>query len=137
MLEIVPDGAKAAVREKWKNKSLQTLMATAVVSGDHVYGFHGDLGGFGIRCLDLQTGEQKWVERYPWRMAFIAAEGHLIAIGERGTLQLIEATPAKSAVKGEMPDILTYKAWAIPALANKRLYLRDEKHVVCLELCKE
>jgi outer membrane protein assembly factor BamB len=137
VLEIVSDGPKLTVREKWKNKNLQTLMATAVVRDGYAYGFHGDLGSFGLRCLDLNTGEQKWVERYQWRMAFIAAEGHLIAIGERGTLQLIEPTPAKAAVKGEMPDLLTYKAWAMPALANKRLYLRDEKHVVCLDLGKE
>jgi outer membrane protein assembly factor BamB len=137
VLEIVGDGVKVAAREKWKNKNLQTLMATAVVSGDHVYGFHGDLGGFGLRCLDLNTGDQKWVERYPSRHAFIAAEGHLLAMGERGTLQLIEATPGKAVVKGEVADLLAYKAWAMPALANKRLYLRDEKHVVCLDLTKE
>jgi outer membrane protein assembly factor BamB len=137
VLEIVADGMKVIAREKWKNKILQALMATAVISQDHVFGFHGDLGGFGLRCLDLHTGQQKWVERYPSRHAFIAAEGHLIAIGERGTLQLIEATPAKAVVKGEVADLLTYKAWAMPALANKRLYVRDETHVVCLDLAKE
>jgi outer membrane protein assembly factor BamB len=136
-LEITADGEKVTAREKWKNKELQTLMATAVAQGDHVYGFHGDLGNFGLRCLDLNTGERKWVERYPWRMAFIAAEGHLIAVGERGTVQLIEATPAKATVKGELPDLLLYKAWAMPALANKRLYLRDESHVLCVDLGKD
>ena len=137
LLEIVADGPRIAVREKWRNKNLQTLMATAVVLGDHVYGFHGDLSAFGLRCLDLHTGELKWNERYPGRSAFIAAEGHLIALGERGTLQLLLPTPAQVAVKGELPNLLTYKAWALPALANKRLYLRDEKHVICLDLGKE
>jgi outer membrane protein assembly factor BamB len=135
-LEIVADGTKVTAREKWKNKNLMTLMATAVVLGDHVYGFHGDLGAYGLRCLDLNNGEMKWVERYPWRAAFITAEGHLIVVGERGTVQLVSVTPAKAVVKGELPDLLTYKAWAMAALANKRLYLRDEKHVVCLDLGK-
>jgi len=136
VLEIVPEGDKVAVREKWKSKDLQTLMATAVVMGDHIYGFHGDLTAYGFRCLDLNTGERKWVERYPSRVAFLAAEGHLLAMSERGTLQLIEATPEKMTVKGEMLGLMSYKAWAMPALANKRLYLRDEKHVLCLDLAK-
>jgi outer membrane protein assembly factor BamB len=136
-LEIVADGDGMAAREKWKSRSLQTLMATAVVRDDHVYGFNGDLGGFGLRCLDLNTGKQKWAERYPARYAFIAAEGHLIAVGERGTVQLIEAAPTKTEVKGELPNLLTYKAWAMPALANRRLYLRDETHVLCVDLARE
>ena len=40
-------------------------------------------------------------------------------------------------LKGELADVLTYKAWAMPALAKKRLYLRDQKSVVCLDLGKE
>jgi outer membrane protein assembly factor BamB len=136
VVELAADGDKVTVQEKWKNKNLQTLMATAIVSGDVVYGFHGDLARFGFRCLDLNTGETKWSVNYGSRVAFIAAQGHLIAISERGDLMLIEATPEKMTMKAELPGVMAYKAWAMPALANKRLYLRDEKNVVCIDLAK-
>jgi outer membrane protein assembly factor BamB len=136
-LEIVADGDKQSVREKWKNNNLQSLMATSIVRDGFVYGCHGDLGSWSLRCLDLKTGEIKWKEKQANRCAFVAADGCLFSIGERGTLQLIELNPDKYVLKGEIPDLLTYKAWAMPALAKKRLYLRDETNVLCLELAKE
>ena len=68
----------------------------------------------------------------------MAAEGCLFSMGERGTLRLIELNPEKYVVKGEAADLLSGpKAWAIPALAHKRLYLRDEESVLCLDLSKQ
>jgi outer membrane protein assembly factor BamB len=136
-LEIVPDGDKLKVKEKWSNKNLLNLFATSIVLDGHLYGCHGDLGRFSLRCLDLKTGEVKWEQARQDRCSFVAAEGHLFTLGERGTLQLIEANPAKYVRKGEMAGVLTFKAWAMPALAKKRLYLRDEKNVVCIDLAKD
>jgi outer membrane protein assembly factor BamB len=137
-LEIVADGDKLTVKEKWRNKSLRNLMATSIILDGHIYGCDGDLGAIILRCLDLKTGEMKWEQRQQkGRLSFLAAEGHLFCLGERGELQLIEANPAKYVRKGELADVLEYKAWAMPALARKRLYLRDEKNVVCLDLSKE
>jgi hypothetical protein len=39
--------------------------------------------------------------------------------------------------KGELEDLLTYKAWPQPALLKGRLYLRDDKDLLCLNLRKE
>jgi outer membrane protein assembly factor BamB len=136
-LEIVPDGDGWTARARWRNKNLQTLMATSIVQGGHVYGCHGDLGRMYLRCLDLKTGAIKWEEPQKGRCALIAAEGHLIILGERGTLQLAEINPARLVSKGELPDVLTFKAWAMPALAKKRLYVRDQKQLVCLDLEKK
>ena len=61
----------------------------------------------------------------------------MLSWGERGTLQLIELNPEKYVLKGEAAGLLASKAWAMPALAHRRLYLRDENNVLCLELGKE
>jgi outer membrane protein assembly factor BamB len=136
-LELSTDGDKVAVKEKWRNKTLLTLMATPTYHDGSLYGFSGDLGAIFLRCLDPDTGELRWEQRMPSRFAAISAEGHLIAVGERGAVQLIEMNPKQFVLKGEMADVLTYKAWAMPALAKKRLYLRDQKNVVCIDLGKE
>jgi hypothetical protein len=39
-------------------------------------------------------------------------------------------------VKGELPKLLAYKAWSAPAFADGKLYLRDQQHLVCLDLRK-
>jgi outer membrane protein assembly factor BamB len=135
-VEIVPSGNKWSVKEKWANKNLQNIFATSMVLDGHLYGCHGDIGAIFLKCLDLKTGAVKWDQRQPGRCSLLAVGGHLVSLGERGKVQLIEANPNKYVLKGEL-DLLTPKAWAQPALADGRLYLRDEKQVICVDLRKE
>jgi outer membrane protein assembly factor BamB len=138
-LEILPpdkDRKIWTVREKWKQKKMQTLMATSVILDGHIYGFSGDLAGFTMRCVSLADGEIKWEERMPARQGLLALDGHLVCVGERGDVQLIEAQPRSFSVKGALPKVLAYKAWSAPAFADGKLYLRDERHLVCLDLRK-
>lgn len=137
-LEIVPPGVSSeswTVREKWKNKTkFQNLMATSMIVDGHIYGCHGDLSAFAIRCLDHKTGEIKWEERASGRYSFLAIPGHIICVHEKGSLMLLEATPKAYTVKGELPELLGKKTWAAPAFADGRLLLRDQQHIVCVDL---
>jgi hypothetical protein len=82
----------------------------------------------------LKTGEVKWSERVSERYALLAADDHLLAWGERGGLLALKSTPKAHTVVGELPKLLAYKSWAMPALADGRLYLRDERNILCLDL---
>jgi outer membrane protein assembly factor BamB len=137
-LEIFPDKDTKTwtVREKWKHKKLQTLMATSIVLDGHIYGFSGDLSAFMLRCVSLADGAIKWEQRMPGRQGLLALNDHLLCIGERGDVTLIEAQPRSYVVKAELPKLLTYRAWAPPAFADGRLYLRDQGQLVCLDLRK-
>lgn len=137
-LEIVKDGDKLSVREKWKNKNLQNLMATSIILDGYAYGCHGDLNANLMKCIDLKTGEVKWEERQKeGRFALVAAEGHLVCLSEKGSIFLVEANHERLVEKGRLDKVLAYKAWAMPALAKKRLYMRDETHVLCLDVSKD
>jgi outer membrane protein assembly factor BamB len=137
-LEILPKGDGWQVREKWKSKkALQTLFATSIAHGGHLYGVHGDIGAILLRCLDLKTGDLKWDRRWPSRSTLLGVDGHLLVLDERGTLYAVEMDPRRCVVKCTLPDVLAYKAWAAPALAEGLLYLRDQRHVVCLDLRKQ
>jgi outer membrane protein assembly factor BamB len=125
-------------RTLWQSKkALQTLFATSIVHEGHVYGIHGDISAIGLRCLDLKTGDVKWSERWRTRSTLLGADGHLIILDERGTLYLVEMNSQRFALKARLPDVLAPKAWAVPALADGRLYLRDQRHVVCLDLRRQ
>jgi outer membrane protein assembly factor BamB len=135
-LEIVKDGDKVSVKEKWRNKNLSNHFATSMIKDGYIYGCDGDLGASTLRCLDLKTGELKWTERKLGKCSCITAEGWLFCLSEDGTLRLIEMNPEKYVCKGEMESLLTRKSWAAPALAGKRLYVRDEKNLICLDVGK-
>jgi hypothetical protein len=69
------------------------------------------------------------------------ADGHLISLGEFGTLDLMRVNPVRyeavSSVTlrdGAGKPLLQYPCWAAPALAHGLLYVRGEDRVVCLEV---
>jgi len=65
----------------------------------------------------------------------ILADGKFIILGERGTLALARVSSEKleEISRASYPQI-SYPAWAAPVLSRKRLYLRDEHSLVCLDL---
>lgn len=65
----------------------------------------------------------------------ILADGKFIVLGERGTLALVKVNPEKfeEISRTSYPEI-GYPAWAAPVLSRKRLYLRDERNLICIDL---
>jgi outer membrane protein assembly factor BamB len=82
------------------------------------------------------TAKVRWTESRPGKCSLIAADGHLVVLSERGTLRAIKAIPDEYVPTGELKDLLTFKSWALPALANGRLYVRDDKNILCIDLRK-
>ena len=115
---------------------MQNKITTSIIVDGHIYGCHGDLKTVTFRCLELANGKTKWVERGPGKCNLIAVDGHLIYLNERGTLGVIKADPERYQPQGDMPALLTYKSWTPPALSAGRLYVRDEKSLISLELAK-
>lgn len=130
------DNGQLRVKELWRNKLLQNLFVTSVVHEGHIYGSHGDIGAVMFKCLDLATGQEKWVDRKIGRCMMLAVEGHLLILSERGSLRSLRMNPEKSETRGLIPDALAGRCWAAPALCEGRLYVRDEQDLVCLDLRK-
>lgn len=132
-LEIVAADDGVQVRERWRNRDMQNHFSTSMVLGGYVYGCHGRTGV--VRCLDLATGDVRWTERKPGKCSLIAAQGHLICLNEKGTLYLVEANPEQFTLKGTLEGVLgDFRVWAPPALAHGRLYARDLKDLICIDL---
>jgi outer membrane protein assembly factor BamB len=136
LLDLVAEGDKLAVKQKWHSRQMQNQFTTSIALDGAVYGCHGDLGACTLRCISLADGKQKWIERAPGKCGLVAAEGHLFCLSENGTLRLIEANAEKYALKGEMKGLLGDKAWAAPALWDRKLYLRDPEHLACVDVAR-
>ncbi len=117
------------VETVWTEKVLRTQVNSAVLYENYLYGF--DVGTF--KCVDAMTGEEKWRVRGFQRGSLIAAGGHLLVLGERGKLALVPVNPSEFKEAASV-EILQGKCWTMPTLAGGRLYLRNEKEMLCLEL---
>jgi outer membrane protein assembly factor BamB len=90
-----------------------------------------------LRCVDLETGTILWehtkVGRYHAAIIRLG-DDKLLMLDDNGFLTLFEDNPkeykelARSKVCGT--------TWAHPALVDGRLYLRDNKNLICLDMPK-
>lgn len=117
------------VVEIWKNKDMKNHFATSVLHGDYLFGFDNAI----LKCIDANTGSEKWKTRGYGKGTLMLADNHLIILGDRGKLGLAEATPSAyneiASAEG-----LSGLCWTVPTLANGRLYARNEKEMVCLDM---
>ena len=129
LFRIQASNGRATAEPVWMNKNMRNHMATSVYQDGYLYGFDEA----NLKCLDAATGEDKWKMRGLGKGTVMLADGHLIVLSERGKLVLAEASPGGFVEKASA-QVLRGKCWTSPALANGRLYLRNEKEMVCLDL---
>jgi len=136
LLRLSPDGdgVKAQPAFVRRNKLMRNHHSSCVLVGDYLYGF--DVGGQRVflRCVKLDTFEEKWSTDELEKGCLLYVSGFLVVLSENGVLSLVKATP-EGYNKAESAEVLdSSQSWALPALAGGRLYLRDHEKVVCLEL---
>ena len=120
---------KIEVEEVWRNGRMQNRLATSVLYDNHLYGFHRTI----LKCIDASTGVEKWKTRGFGEGTLMLADGHLIILGDRGKLGLVKAT-ASAYHEAASAEVLNGLCWTVPTLANGRLYARNEKEMVCLDM---
>ncbi len=129
MLRLRPQGDASTAEELWRSKSFQNIWATSIVRGEFMYGF--DKGT--LKCINLNTAEEKWAQRGFGTGALLFADGHLIVLGDKGKLALVEATPAAFVEKASA-QIMEGRCLTVPALARGKLFVRNAKEMVCVNL---
>jgi hypothetical protein len=84
-------------------------------------------------AIDLKTGNLLWQNRDFARSTFIHADGKLIVVDEDGNVGL--ATASREGLKVlAKASLLKNRAWTVPTLVGSRLYIRDRKTMMALEL---
>jgi outer membrane protein assembly factor BamB len=141
LLQLIPSGDGITAERVYvrRNKLMRNQFSTCVLSNGYLYGF--DVSGHGstgfLKCVDLRTAEEKWMTRdIREKGCLLYADGHLLVFSQDGLLSLVEATPERFNRKGEVQIFEGSECWALPALADGRLYLRGPGEIVCLDLRK-
>ena len=132
-----------------ENDGLHALMASPIIEGDHIYGV-SSYGQF--RCLRLDTGELLWetqavtVEKARNASAFFVRNGDRWWINnDRGELILARLSPSgykeidrTHLIEPTSPPGARREAgavhWSHPAYAGGRIYVRNDKEVLCSDL---
>lgn len=135
LFKIGSQDGQYAAEEVWLQPKMKVMHGTVIRIGDCVYGSSGDFGPAFLMCLDLNSGKVLWRERGFAKATLLLADGKLIILDEEGTLALATATPEGLEVHGRA-KVLEDKAWTVPTLVGTRLYLRDNRTIMALELGK-
>jgi outer membrane protein assembly factor BamB len=145
-LRLSTKDGKLAVSEAWTNPQLTSYFTTPVAFGkEHLYLVTGtpSYGGkrtpprADLHCVEVATGKILWkrekVGRYHAGL-MRTGDGKLLMLEDRGDLVLVDPNPkeyrelARSKVCGA--------TWSHPALADGKLYLRDNKEILCFQMGK-
>jgi outer membrane protein assembly factor BamB len=127
---------------------LHSIMSTPTLDGDYIYGTcsYGQL-----RCLDAKTGARIWetlaattTDDKPvrWGNAFLVKNGDRYFIAnEKGDLIIAKLSPKgyEEISRAHLLDPTNTAAgrdvvWSHPAFANRNVYLRNDKELVCASL---
>ena len=133
VLKLTRAGEKTNVEELWANRLMRIHFTNAIRVGDLIYGSSGDFGPAPFTALDVKTGNVLWRHRSFPRASFLFADGRFIILDEDGQLLLATAT-AEGLTVTSKAELLGNPSWTVPSLSGTRLYLRDRKNIVALEL---
>lgn len=132
LLQISGSNGSSSVNQVWKSREMKNHFSSSIFYQNHLYGFDDAF----LTCLDVATGKPKWQQRGFQKGSLLFADGHLIVLGERGLLALVEASPEGYKEKAQF-QVLQGKCWTMPTLANGKLYVRNQREMLCLEVAEK
>lgn len=135
LLEI---GADNSLKSVWSGDSFSSQYATPMHRDGFLYGLagrHDSREGTSPRCVELGTGKVRWTQPGLKAAAAILAGEHLIVVTERGELIRMNAKPDKATITGRA-QILGSGVRAQPALADGKLFARDPRRLICVDLAE-
>ncbi|MBY0585989.1 PQQ-like beta-propeller repeat protein [bacterium] len=137
-LRIKPDGQ---YEELWRStRAMDSHFSNLIHVDGTLYGFAGrHESDCELRAIDLKTGKILWsVSSLLGRGSMIKVGDHFFLWGERGHLLFRQLRPEAPPELPENPrtakSLLSYPCWTPPALAGGRLYLRNERKLIAIDL---
>jgi outer membrane protein assembly factor BamB len=151
------DSAKPAAATVWRTLKvnekdtthLNAVMCTPFLEDGYIYGVcsYGQL-----RCLKMETGERIWEtfqattsgEPVRWANTFIVKNGdRFFLFNEKGDLIIAKLSPRgyeeisrAHLLEPTNKDCGRPVVWSHPAFANRHVYARNDKEIICVDLAR-
>lgn len=133
VLKLTRAAGKTTVQEVWFSRLFRIHYGNVIRVGDYVYGSSGDFGPAPFTAVNVNTGQVVWRNRSLSRATMILVEGRFIILDEDGNLALATPSPEGLQIHSKV-ELLTSNAWTVPTLVGTRLYVRDRKVIMALDL---
>jgi hypothetical protein len=108
---------------------MRNHFSSSVAHSGHIYGFDNAT----LKCISAADASLAWSRRGLGKGSLILADVNLIVLSDQGALLLVQATSEGYVEKG-MVQALTGRSWTAPALAGRRLYIRNHTEIVSYDL---
>ena len=140
-LRLTLEGDKWKAEKVWEKGDLTCYFSTPVVVGKQMYMVNGAATltnpSITLRCVEIETGKVLWEkEKLARYHAAIVRTGDnkLLMLDDNGFLTLFE--PSVKEYKPMVKSKVCGPTWAHPALVDGKVYLRDEKELICVPLAE-
>ena len=128
-IKLTSQAGKTTPEKLWRSKKVCTYQPTPVRIGDYLYGATNRV----FMCVDFNTGKRLWAKRsYPLATCVLGDE-KLVLLDQDGWLTLVTATPEGLTVHSRC-KVTERDSFTVPTLAGTTLYVRDQKHIMALDL---
>lgn len=145
-LRVSRDGAAWTATLLWhKNQPFCNHWTTPVCKDGFLYGIYGfkdfvkpgSNAGAPLKCVELATGNEMWSQPgLGSGGGTILVGGQVLVQSDGGDLVLVEATPAAYKEAARFTP-LGGKCWTMPVVSGGRIYARNTKMGVCLDVTDE
>jgi outer membrane protein assembly factor BamB len=139
-LKLRTKDGKPTATELWKNPKLTCYFSTPIPVGKkHVYVVAGRIlfPSSTLHCVEVETGKIVWskpkVGKYHAAM-LRTADDKLLMLSDLGDLVLFEPDPKEYKELARSQVVKGEQIWAHPALTDGKVYFRDEKELICLQM---
>jgi outer membrane protein assembly factor BamB len=146
-LRMEAKDSKPAVSQLWKNPDLTCYFSTPVAFGYRLYlvtGTRPTLNVFAksknvatLRCVNPTTGKELWKKEGvgTYHASLVrTGDSKLLMLEEKGDLVLLQ--PNSKSYKELARASVCGQTWAYPAIAGGKLYVRDRRELICIQLSK-
>ncbi len=137
----VPADAKTEPSYAWKDEKLTCYFSTPVVVGKDLYMVNGAATivnpTITLRCVEAATGKVRWSQEKigKYHAAIVrTGDDKLLALTDAGHLLLLDPSPEKYVELANSK--VCGPTWAHPAIADGRIFVRDETHLHCFKIGK-
>jgi len=118
---------KGKPEQVWRNRDMKNQMNASILIDGFLYGIDGNerQDGTGLKCLEMATGETRWLDDSIGHGTVSVAGGKLIVLTEQGELQVAPVSPEAYQPLWKQ-KVVPGKVWTVPVVANGRIYCRSE-----------
>jgi len=134
VIELKRNGQQTQATELWSANRLRLHHGNAIRIDDAIYFSSGGKGSQAIlSAVHARSGKIFWQERSIEKATFVWADGKLITLDQDGNLMIAHPSIEGFKIAAKAP-LLTNLSWTPPALVGTRLYIRDRKSMMSVDL---